>query len=141
MVIGEYGFAMPSTTRPTPTNRGRTRRQDSLGAHFKRVTAPLLTEMEDIRTTLASQKFDELDVDVAVSYLESMFWNLLNLWPQQQLGTEVFSAQAPVSRRSRLQFWSVEPKSTSSLVIVLAEENVDENTLVSPKRFELLLSP
>jgi hypothetical protein len=46
-------------------------------AHFKRVAAPLVSEIENLRLTLASQKFDVLDVEEPIGYLSSMFWNPL----------------------------------------------------------------
>jgi site-specific DNA recombinase len=110
-------------------------------AQFKRASGPLLTEMEDIRTTLASQKFDVLDVDDAVSYLESMFWNLLNLWQSNNLDQKSSMLKLLFPDGVIFNSGVLEPNSTNSFFIGLADEKVDENSLVSPKRFELSLSP
>jgi|GEM_PF-1557412 len=46
---------------------------------FKRGTDPLLSEIARLRQELASQSFDVLDIEDAVGYLQSMFWNLLTM--------------------------------------------------------------
>ena len=46
---------------------------------FKRGTDPLLSEIARLRQELASQSFDVLDIEDAVGYLQSMFWNLLTV--------------------------------------------------------------
>jgi site-specific DNA recombinase len=120
---------------------------DSLGegtitnAAFKRVTDPLLREMEDLRLTLASQKFDVIDVDEAVGYLQSMFWNLLTMWESNDL--EHKSSLLKLLFPDGLVFDSgvLEPRSTSSFFTSLGDEKVDENLLVSPMGFEPMLSP
>jgi hypothetical protein len=49
------------------------------------MTDLLLREMEDLCLTLASQKFDVVDVEEAVGYLQSVFWNLLTMLESNSL--------------------------------------------------------
>jgi hypothetical protein len=70
-----------------------------------------------------------------------MFWNLLSLWHSNNLEQKSSLLKLLFPKGVVFNSGVLEPRSTSSLFIVLADEKVDENTLVSPKRFELLLSP
>jgi hypothetical protein len=104
--------AMKSQLRKLETKEARLLDSLSEGAisnaQFKRASSPLLAEMNDLRTTLASQKFDVLDVDDAVSYLESMFWNLLNLWQSNNLEqkSSLLKLLFPDGWRSLLECWN-----------------------------------
>jgi site-specific DNA recombinase len=110
-------------------------------AQFKRVAAPLVSEIEDLRLTLASQKFDVLDVEEAVGYLSSMFWNLLTMWESNDLEHKSSLLKLLFPNGVAFNSGALEPKSTSSFFTSLGDEKVDENLLVSPMRFELMLSP
>jgi hypothetical protein len=114
---------------------------DLSSSAYKRGADPLIAEMHCIRQELASQKFDELDVDDAVGYLQSMFWNLLIMWESNNLEQKSSLLKFLFPEGVVFNSGVLEPKSTSSFFIGLGDEKVDENTLASPTRFELVFSP
>ena len=110
-------------------------------AAYKRATDSILPEIEGIRQELASQKFDELDVDDAAAYLEAMYWNLPILYESSNL--EGKSSLLKMLFPDGVVFDSgvLEPKSTNSFFTTLGDVAADESVLASPMGFEPMLSP
>jgi site-specific DNA recombinase len=108
---------------------------------FKRAIEPLTSEMEGLRQELASQKFDELDIDEALGYLQSMFWNLLTLWESNNLEQRSSLLKLLFPDGLVMNSGVLEPKSTNSFFASLSDESVALEALVSPMGFEPMLSP
>ena len=120
---------------------------DSLGdgvitpSAYKRATEPLNAEMNRLRQELASQKFDVLDVDDAVSYLQVMYWNLLSLYESNSLEGKSSLLKLLFPQGVTYRNGVLEPISTSSLFSSLGDKEMSESALASPTGFEPVSPP
>ena|SRR5581483_3081624 len=124
-----------------------TRLVDSLGegvlsnAAFKRASEPLTAEMDGLRQELAHRQFEQLDIEDAVSYLQSMCWNLATLWQHNDLEKRSSFLRLLFPDGIRYTAGVLEPNSTNSFFMYLGAEQVSEAEMASPTGFEPVLPP
>ena len=104
---------------------------------YKEVEAEILATtsvLEQIETT-------ELDVDVAISYLNQMLWNLPNLYQTGDLNSNTLLFRTIFPQGIKCSKTGLGTPVTHSLYSMLADESVSAERLASPTGFEPVLSP
>lgn len=98
---------------------------------FKRAAEPLAEEMNALRQGLAHRQFEQLDIEDAVSYLQSMCWNLATLWQHNDLEKRSSFLRLLFPDGITYRGNSLEPISTNSFFTYLWTDNVSEDSMAS----------
>ncbi len=111
------------------------------GEDFSRMYDPLKVEIANVEDRLALALGDELDVDTALSYLESCFWNASSLWQaedtdgKQRFQKLIFPAGVAWDRENG-DFGTPQTHSIFTLFAGFGNVTPDDAALVAPQGFE-----